>query len=183
MLHPAFTDDDKAFLRAILANPAELTAWLVYADWLDEHHDPRAEFIRLEIRRGQLATNDPERTEIEYTLREVRKRLDPKWVAIFDRPAIENCEPAFPVKCPKRWENLTATEKLTVRHCPSCEKQVYYCSKLEEAREHVERGHCVAVSLAVLRYPGDLASDAPEYSDEIAHLRFSKGDFDANYQI
>ena len=25
---------DRAFLRAILNNPAELTAWLAYADWL-----------------------------------------------------------------------------------------------------------------------------------------------------
>src|SRR5262245_21899769 len=177
MPHSAFTDEEKAFLHAILANPAELTAWLVYADWLEEHDDPRAEFIRLEIRRGQLAINDPERTEVEYTLREVRKRLDPNWVAIFDRPAIEDCEPAFPVKCRKQWEKTTATENHRVRRCPSCQKQVYYCSKIKEAREHVERGHCVAVSLAIARYPDDLTTDHTEYFDEErAPLRPGMGD-------
>ncbi|MCI0705788.1 MAG: TIGR02996 domain-containing protein [Planctomycetia bacterium] len=183
MSRPAFTDDDKTFLRAILANPAELSAWLVYADWLDEHNDPRAEFIRLEVRRTLLANNDPERTEIEYTLREVRKHLDPNWVTIFDRPPIENCSPKFPFKCPKQWENLLATEENTVRHCPICAKQVHYCSTIAEAREIADEGHCVAVSLAVFRYPGDLALDDSEYSDEELAERRPTGDSNQNYQI
>ncbi|VTT99196.1 unnamed protein product [Gemmataceae bacterium] len=43
--------EDKAFVRAILNSPADLTGWLAYADWLDEHEDPRATFIRLEVKR------------------------------------------------------------------------------------------------------------------------------------
>ena len=51
-----FTPDDRAFIRKILSNPAELTAWLVYADWLDEHDNPlHAEFLRLMARRGLLS--------------------------------------------------------------------------------------------------------------------------------
>jgi uncharacterized protein (TIGR02996 family) len=45
------------FLRAIRANPADDTARLVYADWLDDHGDAdRAEFIRTqcELARGGL---------------------------------------------------------------------------------------------------------------------------------
>ncbi len=50
MSHPAFTDEDQVFIRAIMTNPAELTAWLVYADWLDEHDDPlRAGYLRLSV--------------------------------------------------------------------------------------------------------------------------------------
>lgn len=39
--------DEAAFLKAIGDNPADETARLVYADWLAERNDPRAEFARL----------------------------------------------------------------------------------------------------------------------------------------
>jgi uncharacterized protein (TIGR02996 family) len=39
--------DEAAFLRAIQANPTDGVAYLVYADWLDEHGEPeRAAFLR-----------------------------------------------------------------------------------------------------------------------------------------
>jgi len=41
------TDSD--FLAAIIANPADDAPRLVYADWLEEHDDPRGEFIRVQI--------------------------------------------------------------------------------------------------------------------------------------
>jgi uncharacterized protein (TIGR02996 family) len=166
MSHPAFTDDDKSFIRAILTNPAELTGWLVYADWLDEHDDPiRAEFLRLEVRRGQLRTRDSEWSVVEARLRELRESLDPDWLMIFDRPNVENCDEAFAFKCPKKWENLRATADNAVRHCTSCQKLVYYCRTLPDAQDHARQGHCVAVKLGVLRYPGDLESDEIEMGD------------------
>lgn len=42
-------DDDIAFQRAIMANPADTTLKLVYADWLQERNDPRAEFVRAQV--------------------------------------------------------------------------------------------------------------------------------------
>lgn len=40
--------DESAFLAALQANPADDTARLVYADWLDEHDQPdKAEYLRL----------------------------------------------------------------------------------------------------------------------------------------
>ena len=42
-------DDDIAFQRAILANPADTTLKLVYADWLQDRGDPRAEYVRLQV--------------------------------------------------------------------------------------------------------------------------------------
>lgn len=45
--------DRAAFLRAIAADPADDTARLAFADWLDENGEPdRAEFIRVQIRLG-----------------------------------------------------------------------------------------------------------------------------------
>jgi uncharacterized protein (TIGR02996 family) len=38
--------DDETFLLAILENPQEEANWLVYADWLEERGDPRAELYR-----------------------------------------------------------------------------------------------------------------------------------------
>ena len=48
--------DEAAFLAALKANPADDTARLVYADWLDEHDEPqKAEYLRLvaEVARGE----------------------------------------------------------------------------------------------------------------------------------
>lgn len=42
--------DESALLRAIIADPADDTVRIIYADWLDEHKQPeRAEFIRVQI--------------------------------------------------------------------------------------------------------------------------------------
>lgn len=152
-----FTAEDLSFVRAILASPAELTSWLVYADWLDEHDNPlHAEFLRLEIRRGQLRNTEPEWYAVEDRLKERRAGLNPNWVAVFDRPKIENCGEPFRFKCPKRWENLRVTNDPAVRHCGACNKNVYFCRTLPEAQSHARQERCVAVQLDVLRYPDDL---------------------------
>lgn len=153
-----FTTEDKGFIRAILANPAELTAWLVYADWLDEHDNPiHAEFLRLMGRRGIFRNTELEYYTVEERLQELRAILDPNWVTVFDRPKIENCEAAFRFVCPKQWENLKVTGiDPTVRHCDACNKKVHYCRTQPEAQAHARQGHCVAVQLGVLRYPDDL---------------------------
>jgi uncharacterized protein (TIGR02996 family) len=151
-----FTDDDKAFLRTILSNPAELTGWLVYADWLDERDDPRAEFVRLQARRSEPGLSQTERFGVEAQLEELVPALDPDWVAIFDRPRIENCDRLFAFRCPKKWENLTATDDPAVRYCAGCHKTVHYCNDIYTARHHARGGECVAVALGVPRRRDDL---------------------------
>lgn len=158
MSQPAFTTDDKAFIRAILSNPAELTAWLVYADWLDEHDDPRAEFVRLMVRRGQVSNAEQEWADVEMRLRDLCRVLDPTWIAIFDRPTIENCAAAIKSRCPNQWEKLKGTDDPTVRHCSTCQKKVQYCRTLPEAQSHARQGHCVVIQLGVPRHPGDLTN-------------------------
>src|SRR5438270_4460779 len=46
-------NDGWTLLRAIETNPEDDAPRLVYADWLEENgNQPRAEFIRLQVRRG-----------------------------------------------------------------------------------------------------------------------------------
>jgi uncharacterized protein (TIGR02996 family) len=62
--------DDSAFLAALEANPADDTARLVYADWLDDHNEPRkAEYLRLV---AALAGAAPDLTALDF---EVRRML------------------------------------------------------------------------------------------------------------
>jgi carbon storage regulator CsrA len=49
---------EAAFLRAVLADPADDAPRLIYADWLDEQGDPRGEFIRVQCRLAQLPPGD-----------------------------------------------------------------------------------------------------------------------------
>ena len=64
--HEAFLDairgvnsEHGAFLDAICREPADDTARLVYADYLEEHGEPeRAEFVRRQCR-GEAATVPP----------------------------------------------------------------------------------------------------------------------------
>src|SRR5262245_47076157 len=51
---------EAAFLGAICANPDDDTARLAFADWLDEHDDPkRAQFIRDQIELARIDEADP----------------------------------------------------------------------------------------------------------------------------
>ena len=71
-------DDERAFLAAITAAPADDTVRLVYADWLDEHGQPtRAEFIRAQIEAETLHRHSPRREELELR---AEKLLAGHWV-------------------------------------------------------------------------------------------------------
>ena len=48
------TDQDRAFLKTILEVPDDVAPYLVYADWLEERNDPRAELIRVQCQLDQL---------------------------------------------------------------------------------------------------------------------------------
>jgi len=62
---PTFDEATASFLQTILAAPDDTAARLVYADWLEEHHDlPRAEFIRLQCTLDRLGDDDPGRAAL-----------------------------------------------------------------------------------------------------------------------
>jgi uncharacterized protein (TIGR02996 family) len=163
--------DETAFLLKLLENPADDTARLVYADWLDEQGSEesrtKSQFLRLTVR-----LLDPERPEgDDDELRQLAAQLDTRWLAVVSRLKVEICgrkpeEPpgrklirlAFDVVCDKRWDEMTPTEDAAVRHCETCREKVHYCDTIMDAREHARRGHCVAVDLGITRRAGDVSS-------------------------
>lgn len=53
---------DDAFLRSIIEAPEDDTPRLIYADWLEDQHDPaRAEFIRAQCSLATMSAHDPSR--------------------------------------------------------------------------------------------------------------------------
>lgn len=61
------SEDERAFLRAICAEPGDDTPRLAFADWLDEHDQAeRAEFIRVQCRVATLDAHAEPVTEDGY---------------------------------------------------------------------------------------------------------------------
>jgi uncharacterized protein (TIGR02996 family) len=87
----------EAFIAAVEARPADDTPRLVYADWLDEHTDPRGEYLRAELRLSALSAGDPAAADLRRRLRALRTRIDPDWLALFDQPRVLRANPTpFP---------------------------------------------------------------------------------------
>jgi uncharacterized protein (TIGR02996 family) len=53
--------EEDAFVEAMATSQGDTTPHLIFADWLEDRGDPRAEYVRLDCRLGALALNDPER--------------------------------------------------------------------------------------------------------------------------
>jgi uncharacterized protein (TIGR02996 family) len=51
--------DDAAFLQGVVAAPEDNALRLVYADWLEEQGDPRAEYLRCQCARAGIRPQDP----------------------------------------------------------------------------------------------------------------------------
>src|SRR5262245_23761249 len=69
--------DEDAFIQAILADPGDNAARLVYADWLDERGDPRAEYLRRLCVRAEPA-NDSACARF--------REIDPEWRVLVQPP-------------------------------------------------------------------------------------------------
>jgi uncharacterized protein (TIGR02996 family) len=144
------TNDDRAFIRAILDNPEELTTWLVYADWLDDRGDPRSEFLRLSVERKRSGQNGDDVEELETRLAVLRAALDPNWILAFDSARLANCRGSdWGYACPLKWDQLSPTDEPDIRICHSCKSPVFYCHTADEARQFSSCGQCVALSTRV----------------------------------
>jgi len=146
--------DEATFLQAVQADPENLAVRLAYADWLEEHGDPRAEYLRVEAE----LKREPENKPLQLRFHELRRLIDRDWQARIDRARIENCMFRFEYQCPKRWEALKPTDQATVRFCDTCRKNVYYCRSVVEAGAHVVEDECVAIDSHVPYRRGNLAS-------------------------
>ena len=74
-------DDEASFLAAIHAAPHDPAPRLVYADWLEERGDPRAELLRVQCELVRTWSYADERPDLGKRLQELRKQFDPDWVA------------------------------------------------------------------------------------------------------
>jgi uncharacterized protein (TIGR02996 family) len=77
--------DDESFLETIRRNPEEDAPRLVYADWLEERGDPRAEFLRLDCRLGHLSSGSRTRPKIRTRMDKLRQNIDGDWMAWVER--------------------------------------------------------------------------------------------------
>lgn len=154
------------FLRGILDDPKDNDSRLVYADWLEEQGDlvstRKAEYLRTTVAVSTDATKNEKGQR--KRLRRLAAQLDPKWLAVVSKLAIENCggkrprgyQVRFDYVCDRRWEDLKPTEDQTVRFCDSCKQDVHYCDTIIKARGHAWDRHCIAVDLGVIRREHDL---------------------------
>jgi len=144
------------FSKAVQAAPGDTELLLVYADWLEDRGDPRAEFLRVRVALGRLSPTEKQFQVLWTQLRRLRSRTDPSWLAVLDRTPVENCAVHFAYACPKRWEALDLTEDTSIRFCEVCQRRVYYCTTLKQARRHAEAGDCVALNSTLNWRSGDL---------------------------
>ena len=172
--------EDDPFIRAVLVDPENEAPRLIYADWLEERGDPRGEYLRLECYLATLSQDDPQLDPVLIRFRELHRQIDPAWRAAVARSKVGRCR-LFEFRCPKRWDKLRRTADCTVRFCTACRKEVFYCDNILEARQHAERGRCVAIDVAVPRRKDDLEDagltvgmelglpiyDDVEYEDEL----------------
>jgi uncharacterized protein (TIGR02996 family) len=130
-------------------------ARLVYADWLEGHGDhAHAELLRIQ---SELP-DEYDEVIIDMRLarmRQLASQIPIAWRARTAKTQIEGC-PAFAFQCPKQWSQLAVTAQDGVRFCGGCQKHVYYCATIDEARDHAGTGACVALDIGSPRWRGDL---------------------------
>jgi uncharacterized protein (TIGR02996 family) len=71
---------DKAFIAATKATPLDDPGRLIYADWLEEQGDPRAEFIRLQTEMSRLLPTSDEYVAKRSRSHVLQKQIKPTWL-------------------------------------------------------------------------------------------------------
>ena len=95
---PLFLTIEESLFRAIVDAPADESARLAYAEWLEERADPRGRYLREELNvfrhrsGGAPVVND--------LLQQMAIGLDPVWVARISRPPVGVCCDKLQLKYP-----------------------------------------------------------------------------------
>src|SRR5436309_14536241 len=71
---------EDAFLLALRESPDNGDLRLVFADWLDDQGDPRAEFFRLWLRLPEQPGDDPRAVGLELRAKELKQRDEAAWL-------------------------------------------------------------------------------------------------------
>jgi uncharacterized protein (TIGR02996 family) len=79
------------FLPAVLERPDDDTLRLVYADWLQERGDPRAEFIRVQVALARMAADDSQLGTLRARERDLLEEHAQDWCAPLGLD-LEQCE-------------------------------------------------------------------------------------------
>jgi uncharacterized protein (TIGR02996 family) len=74
--------EDEPFLRAILAAPEDMATRLIYADWLEERGDARAEYLRLGAQLAALPVGHQAGPGVRRRMIELRTRFPAPWLAL-----------------------------------------------------------------------------------------------------
>lgn len=72
--------DTDPFVAAIHAEPDDDLPRLIYADWLDEHGDPRGPFVRAQLALARLPSDDPQRSEWAELEKELLAEHESEWI-------------------------------------------------------------------------------------------------------
>jgi uncharacterized protein (TIGR02996 family) len=70
----------EAFLQAIVENPDDDGPRLIFADWLEERGDPRAEFIRVQCALADTRPDNSRRAELKQRERALLRQHQEQWI-------------------------------------------------------------------------------------------------------
>jgi uncharacterized protein (TIGR02996 family) len=73
------TNEDD-FLHALHESLEDDDLRLIFADWLDDHGDPRGELMRVQVLLGQLPADDPMRPELQQCEHTMLAEEEPSWL-------------------------------------------------------------------------------------------------------
>jgi uncharacterized protein (TIGR02996 family) len=139
--------DREAFLNAIAANPADDTARLAFADWLDEHDDPvRAEFIRVQIELGYADRKDSQHAELAAREKELLDAHRAQWLGPLETVQGEGDYEAFEPTFRRGFvESASIHGRALIEHADAVRQ---YCPALVELDVVGVRGHGEGVAAA-----------------------------------
>jgi uncharacterized protein (TIGR02996 family) len=77
--------NEEAFLAVIRETPDDDASRLIYADWLEERSDPRAEFLRGECLLAGVSPEHGQYAELKSRLRAMGSGVDLEWATLVSR--------------------------------------------------------------------------------------------------
>lgn len=77
--------DEFPFARDIHAHPFDDDPRMVFADWLEDRGDPRAEFIRVQCRLAKLRMRDPEYAALEARSQAMEAKYRTRWTGPYPK--------------------------------------------------------------------------------------------------
>jgi uncharacterized protein (TIGR02996 family) len=175
---------EDAFLQDILSHPDDDTTRLIYADWLEDHNDPRGRLLRLQVELARMAREDPRRPAADAEFQALVAGTDRDWLAL----AGKHCDlilhaylPGMKIWVIKVIRELTGMGLIDAKDLSESPLPVVMASGLtwpdaESAREALQKGrgsHLVDVEVCIspspYRRPGMIFPEPGAYYDLVLH--------------